>query len=375
MHPFMHPKRPANRDLAQQAAAVLATLSTHEDALIPYLPIHGWTDEVKANQPGEIGLFDEQQLQLRMEVAGARGSNTPLLLAELTKARSLGPRRRLAAPPSKTAIQGLARDFPHFSEVIEIVKERVALAQITRGQAFGLPPLLLAGAPGVGKTAFAQSLADIIEQPIQRVDLASASAGFALIGSHETWQAARHGAVWTLLQSESASGILMLDEIDKVGESRFSVLGCLYCLLESVTAKRFIDEYIQLPVDASHLIVVGTCNDPDALEPALRSRFRLIEVPTPSTEQMPSIVRSVYRQLRENRPWGSVFPAELPAEVIDRLSGYTPREMGQVLESMVGRAALQGRVYLSPVDVPLPGSQGSGSTRVCGAHRRRIGFV
>jgi ATP-dependent Lon protease len=182
--------------------------------------------------------------------------------------------------------------------------------------------------------------------------------------------------VWTLLQSESASGILLLDEIDKVRESRFCVLGCLYGLLESVTARRFTDEYIQVPVDASHLTVIATCNDPDDLEPALSSRFRLIEVPTPSADHMPAIARSVYRQLRENRPWGAVFPAEIPAQVIARLSGYTPREMSQVLESSVGRAALQGRLYLSPVDVPLPGSQGSGSTSSCGgAYRRRIGFV
>ena len=103
------------------------------------------------------------------------------------------------------------------------------------------------------------------------------------------------------------------------------------------------------------------------MEPALRSRFRVVEVPTPSREQMPAIARSVYRQLKASRPWGAVFPEELPMEVIERLCGSTPRELSRLVEDAVGRAASAGRQYLLEEDInadPAP-------TKT----KRKLGFI
>lgn len=89
---------------------------------------------------------------------------------------------------------------------------------------------------------------------------------------------------------------------------------------------------------------------------------------------MPAIARSVYRQLRQSRTWGPVFPAELPPAVLEKMGIYTPRELSQALESAVGSAAAQGRLHLLPQDVPPPtgdvGGAGTSSDR-----RSTIGFL
>ena len=349
VHQPFHRTRRADRDAAGQAAAVAAAIRTHEDALLPYLPIYGWADDSGGVPPGRVRLFDRASLVNRMEEA--RRSNERVMQNELSQALELGEIRRLASAPTPLAFKELTTDFPHFTEVLDLIRQRTSLARMLPGQVFSLPPLLLAGAPGVGKTAFAEALARCMSQGMKRLDVASATASFALAGAHETWSDARHGAVWSLLQAPTASGVLLLDEIDKAAHSNYPVLGPLYSLLEPVSARHFADEYMQVAVDASHLLVVGTCNDTSLMEPALLSRFRVVEVPTPSREQMPAIARSVYRQLRANRPWGAVFPEDLPTAVIERLSGSTPRQLSRLLEDAVGHAASAGRQHLLEEDI------------------------
>ena len=316
---------------------------------MPYLPIYGWADENGGVPAGSVRLFDRASLVARMEEA--RRSKERVMQDELSQALKLGEIRRLAGAPTSSALKRLEADFPHFAEVLLLIRQRTNLAHMLPGQVFSLPPLLLAGEPGVGKTAFAEALAKCLNQSMKRLDVASATASFALAGAHETWSDARHGAVWSLLQAPSASGVLLLDEIDKAAQGSYPVLGPLYSLLEPVSSKHFADEYVQVPVDASHLIVVATCNDTSLMEPALLSRLRVVEVPAPSREQMPAIARSVYRQLRATRPWGAVFSEELPMEVIERLSGSTPRELSRLVDDAVGRAASAGRQYLLEEDI------------------------
>ena len=345
---FQHTRR-ADRDAADQMSAVAAVIHANEEALAPYVPIYGWADDASGTHPGQVQLFVREALVSRMEEA--RTSGERVMQAELAQALKLGETRSLAGPPTSAALKRLATDFPHFYEVLDLIRQRVSLARLTPGQVFSLPPMLLTGPPGVGKTAFAEALAACLRQPMKRVDVAATTAGFALAGSHETWSAARHGAVWSLLQAPTASGLLLLDEVDKAGDGNYPVLGSLYSLLEPVSARHFQDEYMQVPVDASHLLVLGTCNDANTLESALRSRFRIFQIPTPSTRDMVAIAESVYRQLRAHRPWGTVFPDELPATVIERLSAYTPRVLSRLLEDALGRAATAGRMHLVAEDI------------------------
>lgn len=363
----------ADRDLLGQLNAVADAIKAHESKLIDHLPGGNWEDVGQEPEAcTDIELFNFDLLEARVDEV-RRGSEA-VLKAELAKARSLGPLRQVAKPPSRSALDQLKEDFPHFESVLKLAEERTAVSDLIPGRPYKLPPILLAGDPGVGKTAFAEALAATLAQPIKRIDIAASSAGFAISGSHQSWSSAKHGEVWALLQHHSASGVLLLDELDKAANSNFPVLGSLYSLLEPVSARHFVDEYIQVPVDASRLTIIATCNDLDEIEPALLSRFQLFEIPRPTPEQIPAIARSVYAQLHARESWGAVYPETLPEEVLAVLGTYTPRELSGLLQGAVAHAAVRGRRRLLREDV-VAQSKAIAERRRRGKAKQHIGFL
>src|SRR5206468_3891862 len=85
--------------------------------------------------------------------------------AHLDKAEQLGATRRVAQAPRLEVFTGLMRDFPHFSEVTAHIQQSVALSRLGTSQHLRLTPILLAGDPGVGKTAYVQAVAALLDVP------------------------------------------------------------------------------------------------------------------------------------------------------------------------------------------------------------------
>ena len=357
-----HP-RAADRDLGQQLKAIADSLAKHPPAL-EEAPPNTVPDSANVVRPRQCTLYDREALTARK--LRAHRADERLVVHEIEKAEKLGVMRSLATAPEAAKLRSLEEDFPHFAEIVDLMRQRCVLARVTPGQTFTLPPLLLSGPPGVGKTAFAEAVAECLGMPFRRVDIASTTAGFALAGLHATWQGAKPGAVWDLLQAPSAANVLMLEEIDKAADSRYPVLGPLYSLLERSSAKHFTDEFMDISVDASNLMWIATCNRPDHLDRALHSRFVEFEIPVPTTEQMAAITRSVYRRMRSTAPWAAAFEPELPDVVIDLLSVATPRELIRLLENAHARAAARRSSRLQPEDFDHEPFRRGG---------RRIGFM
>jgi ATP-dependent Lon protease len=225
--------------------------------------------------------------------------------------------------------------------------------------------MLLSGPPGVGKTLYATSLGELLETPVVETQVSTLSADFSLGGLDSSYESAKPGVVWDALDGETMSPMIVLDELDKLPPRSDGALGCLYRLLERHSAKRFADQAILLPVDASHIQWIATCNDPDAVEPALRSRFHLIEIRPPTAEQRAATVCSVNKALLRDSVWASAFDGRLSSSVIERLGDLSPRLVRQTLELAYARAALAGRRRIEVKDL-----EGLRTT-----FKRAIGFV
>jgi MoxR-like ATPase len=276
--------------------------------------------------------------------------------------------RRVAAPPSVDAIDALERDFPHCSEVTALLRRRIALAHCCPSPKFRLPPLLLSGAPGCGKTALAKRIAALLAVPLAEIDMATVHTSFTVVGLDVGYATGRPGRLWEVLQNECMSPVVVLDELDKARSNGTGddVVGFLYGLLEPVTARRFTDAAVGLAMDASKISWIATCNDVRAIDAAILSRFTIIEVPLPTAKEMPAVIDSIHRDLMSTADWAAWFEQPLSNEVVTALAALSPRAVMGAIEDAYASAATAGRHVVIPADV----------SNSCSPRRQRpIGFI
>lgn len=280
--------------------------------------------------------------------------------------------RMLSECPQDNPLAELRSRFPHFQEVIDYVEGSLALAACgDDGRVVRIAPLLLRGAPGCGKTYFAQELARVLGTHFVERDLSVTSEAFVISGMDSAWKNSKPGVVFdALVNGKTANPVICLNEVDKAkgGGQHNSPMAALYALLEPTSSERFTDEFIPVALDASRVVWVLTANDGDIPEPIL-SRLEIFNIENPSPDQCRAIARSVWASLCQKvLPRGHGFPAEMPTDVLDVLQTMSPRLMRKALAAAASHAVLAGRSVLQPEDLASSGS------RYRDSGRRPIGF-
>jgi ATP-dependent Lon protease len=264
----------------------------------------------------------------------------------------LGGQRFTVKPSALPAMERLFAELPNFTEVLEDIRKHLALC-IDSNDSVELPPMLLLGAPGIGKTHFARKVAEMLGTGFGFVPMSSLTAGWVLSGASSQWKNAKPGKVFdTFLNGDYANPVIVVDELDKAsGDGQYDPLGALYELLEIKTATRFIDEFVELPIDASGAVWLATANDPARIPEPLLDRLTVYEIDAPDEAGARAIALSIYRDIRDAHDWGRQFP-EAPSEpALDRLAALAPREMRRALQTAFGNAKLAGRSELGPDDI------------------------
>lgn len=192
-------------------------------------------------------------------------------------------------------------EFENLVEPIERLQTDLILASKMAPEEFRVAPILLLGEPGIGKTYLATQLAKALDVPSDKIGAGGAQGGFQLTGSHSSWAGAKPGAIATLLAlSPSAAPVMVIDEVDKIGEdSRYPFLPVLLDLLDAGTARRFKDEFFEMRFNASHVIYVLTANSIEEVPPALLSRVEVFAVPSPGPEQRLRIIQQILAGLNK----------------------------------------------------------------------------
>lgn len=254
-----------------------------------------------------------------------------------------GAYRRYAITPKPDVLNDLYERFPNFHPVLEHMKRQISLARLSDRSIFTMSPILLHGAPGIGKTRFCREVASVMEYEFWKINCGSVTASWVISGSSTSWQEGRPGMVHTSMRDgETGNPIIMLDEIDKLqGDSRFNAFGPLYELLEDTTAREFTDEAVNIPIDCSRVTWIATANDISLIPNAILSRMKLIEIEAPNKDQIRATIASIMSDILDENSdsWGSKFNASMPDDVIELLSNQSPRDIRNMIRDAMGEAA------------------------------------
>jgi len=303
-----------------------------------------------------IALYNVRDVdKLENDYKGATREHANRVKSLVKRIRETTHEKRLATIPEqwKECCDQLISDFPNFTEVILFIKNQLALSAISN-QVLRLPPFLLVGDAGIGKTEFMLTLANLFNTTLSVIDIANSQSGSALSGSENFWGNTKPSQLFdTLMFGEVANPIVMLDEIDKAHtDSAYKPLAALHGLLEPRQASQFKDLSVpEIKVDASHILWIATANKLDLIENPIVDRFTVFHIDTPTPKQMLAVVKNQYQRFIENNPAGSYFEQKIRDEVAEELSVYHPRNVRKVLDLAFGLAAMKKRNFLTVSDV------------------------
>lgn len=280
------------------------------------------------------------------------GKQTPLIKLYEHMVQ-VGPLRLASCPCGNGFVNDLESEFPNFDEVADELRAHIRLGMAAND--LRLPPILLLGNPGVGKTYFAERLAAELGTVFVPISMAQATAGWTLSGASSQWSHSKPGKVFEALVEDSfADPVFLVDEIDKAGgDPRYDPLAPFHDLLEPRTATRFVDEFAEVPVDASRAVWIATANELESISKPLQSRLMIFEIRDPTKEEKREMLRRMYQRALRN-PWGHELDDTLPDSTVDKLLQFEPRTANKLIPSACGRALDTGRRMVLPEDVRAP---------------------
>lgn len=184
-------------------------------------------------------------------------------------------------------------DRDHYG--IDKVKKRIIeqLAVINRSGNLSGSILCLSGAPGVGKTSIAKSIAEATGRNYVRISLGGMKDESELRGHRKTYVGAMPGRIVNALrQAKSSNPLILLDEIDKIGSDyKGDPASALLEILDGEQNISFRDNYLEIGVDLSKVLFLATANDVSSIPSPLYDRLEILELSSYTEEEKFNIAK------------------------------------------------------------------------------------
>jgi ATP-dependent Lon protease len=183
-------------------------------------------------------------------------------------------------------------------EVKERILEYMSILKLRTEKGLGTaraPIIFLVGLVGTGKTTFAYALSEALGRPVARIPFGGMGSARDLRGQSSLHLESEPGhVVKALTRVNVKNPIILLDEIDRVTEeARADIMGVLVELLDPSQNNRFLDHYIDFPIDLSEVLFIATGNNTSNVATAVLDRLEPIRMPS-YTDQEKIIIGKDY---------------------------------------------------------------------------------
>lgn len=233
-------------------------------------------------------------------------------------------------------------DQDHFG--LDDVKDRILehLAVLKLKGDLKSPIICLFGPPGVGKTSLGKSVAASLKRKFGRISLGGMHDEAEIRGHRRTYIGAMPGRIiQTIKRAGSSNPVIILDEIDKVGQSNHGdPASALLEVLDPEQNSTFHDNYLDTEYDLSKVLFIATANNINTISPALRDRMEMINVSGYLLEEKVEIVRRHLLPKQLEAHGVKENELKLGKKVIEKIISEYTRESGvRTLDKLIAKLA------------------------------------
>lgn len=232
------------------------------------------------NCPEEVKRKLSNELQ-RYEYTPASSPEISMIRTYIDTLLSLPYNQSSTEETSKDKIRK-ELDKTHYG--LEDVKNRIIEYAVLKKNNPDLenPIICLVGAPGIGKTSIARTIATALKRKFTKISLGGLNDSSELIGHRRTYLGSASGKIISsLIKCETNNPVILLDEVDKlVKDYKGDPASVLLDILDSKQNKDFTDNYIEEAFDLSKCLFILTANDAKEIPSILRDRLELIYLPS-----------------------------------------------------------------------------------------------